>query len=168
MGEKARVGVSSCLLGEKVRYDGGDKLFPWLKQVLSLEAELISFCPEMIMGLGVPRETIGLYESSGSISLRRNKDRHDLSQQALKSWERLSEELKCLDAFILKSKSPSCGLESTKLYDLDSKELVRGGENGFFVHFLKTEFPELYLIDELSLHSESGQADFLEYLIQTK
>ncbi len=164
--DKIRIGVSSCLMGLGVRFDGNHKHFPWLTKELSKAYELQTFCPEVIMGLGVPRPAIGLYINEKSFELRRNKDLENLSEKALSAWQALSDELLQLDAFIFKSKSPSCGLNSAFYDKIDGDQTKKTHQktDGFFVQFLKEIHPDCYLIDERSLKDDSQKGQFLDYL----
>ncbi|MGW8247426.1 MAG: DUF523 domain-containing protein [Acidiferrobacterales bacterium] len=107
------IGISSCLLGSRVRYDGGDKLQSNLVDWLRGKAELVAICPEVAIGMGIPRPPIHL---TGSISqpLARQVDspEKDFTAPLANFGREVAEEYE-LDGYIFKSRSPSCGLGST-------------------------------------------------------
>lgn len=118
MGITIRIGVSSCLLGTRVRYDGGHQYLPFVSETIGHIFELVPVCPEAECGLGVPREIMHLVgdpERPRLITTKTGIDHTDL----LLSWTRRKvRELRDrqLAGFIVKSKSPSCGMELVKVY----------------------------------------------------
>jgi uncharacterized protein YbbK (DUF523 family) len=114
MNKKIKLGISSCLLGENVRYDGNHKMDHCLKDTLGELAELVSVCPEVECGLGVPREAMclkGNPESPRLVTRNSNIDHTDrMIKWARIKLEQLEKEGLC--GFIFKSDSPSCGLNS--------------------------------------------------------
>lgn len=114
MGKKIKVGISSCLLGESVRYDGGHKLDCCLKDTLGKFVEWVGICPEVECGLGVPREAMYLADGPGSPRLLTKYSNIDCTDRMLKwAGKRLKElEKENLRGFVFKSNSPSCGLNS--------------------------------------------------------
>lgn len=117
------VGVSSCLLGEKVRYDGSDRQMPWLKGEFPQGFTPVPVCPEVEVGMGVPRETVALRQGSSKVRMIASKSGIDHTQ-AMESWaHQRTRELSTepLSGFILKSRSPSCGVENVP---------IEGGEPG--------------------------------------
>ena len=114
-----RIGVSSCLLGEEVRYDGGHKRDNFLTDVMGPHVEWVPVCPEFEMGLGVPREPIQLERNNGQISLVSIETRVDHTK-TMERWakQRLRElSREDLSAYILKSRSPSCGMERVQIQE---------------------------------------------------
>ena len=81
MVERIRIGISSCLLGEKVRYDGGHKLDRYLADTLGQFVEYVPVCPEYECGLGVPRESMRLVGDPGSPRLVTTRTNHDLTDR---------------------------------------------------------------------------------------
>src|SRR5262245_7283318 len=108
-----RIGISMCLLGENVRYDGGHKREPFVTGVLSRFVEFVAVCPEMDVGLGVPREPIRLVDVGGRIHLRGVKSETDHTAAMQRYSRRKVRELAQHDlcGYILKKDSPSCGME---------------------------------------------------------
>jgi uncharacterized protein YbgA (DUF1722 family)/uncharacterized protein YbbK (DUF523 family) len=112
------VGISSCLLGEEVRFDGGHKRDNYIIRTLGQFFHFVPFCPEMAIGLGTPRQSLRLIKIDGVVRVRGNKD-HDLDvTDALRTtgWAQ-AERHPELCGYILKSKSPSCGMERVTLYE---------------------------------------------------
>ena len=113
-----RLGVSICLLGERVRYDGGHKLDRFLVNTLGPFVEWVPVCPEFEIGLGVPRESLRLVGGPEAPRLVAKKSGHDYTER-MQAWarERL-EELAAvkLHGFIFKKNSPSSGLFRVRVY----------------------------------------------------
>ncbi len=115
-----KIGVSSCLMGQEVRFDSGHKKNAYINGVLKDYFEFLPFCPEVEIGLGIPREPIRLVSSDGDIRCVGTKNNEldvtvalrDTAEQQ-KSWH--SE----LCGYIVKKDSPSCGMERVKLYNDD-------------------------------------------------
>lgn len=118
MEEKIKIGISRCLLGENVRYDGGHKLDHYLKETLGMHVDWVGVCPEVEYGLPVPREAMRLVgdpESPRLLTIRTKIDH----TEGMKRWadKRLKElERKNLCGFIFKSRSPSSGIRGVKVY----------------------------------------------------
>ncbi len=154
--QKKNILVSACLLGEKVRYDGTDKRNNFILQKIAPFHHIISFCPEMNMGLGSPRDPLYLVEDSGVIKLF-DLYIDDLTEKAKGTHQYYLERLALVDIAILKSKSPSCGHGTTPLSG--SPTLV----NGLFTEELLKIFPKIKIFDELDLKKKSVQ-DFFKSL----
>jgi uncharacterized protein YbbK (DUF523 family) len=150
---KARVGISSCLLGANVRWDGGHKRADWLDD-LSRELEWVAVCPEVELGLGVPREPIQLVAREGVRLLGRESGAdHTGAMRAFA--ERRADELRAagIAGYVLKSRSPSCGLSVG----------VVGGEpaRGRFAEVLATRWPGLPIAEEEGLRGAEERAIFI-------
>jgi uncharacterized protein YbbK (DUF523 family) len=112
--DRPRIGVSACLLGERVRYDGRDKRDAWLVEVLGPRVEWVPVCPEVEAGLGTPREPMNLgRDASGRLALVTDRVRDDLTRTMSEYSTRRAGELAAanLDGYVLKAGSPSCGLD---------------------------------------------------------
>ncbi|OGW70916.1 MAG: hypothetical protein A2047_01190 [Omnitrophica bacterium GWA2_41_15] len=112
--DKVKLGISSCLLGDNVRYDGGHKLDHYLKDTLDKFVEWVGVCPEVECGLGVPREAMHLVGAPESSRLVTRNSNIDHTEKML-SWTegRLKQfEKEGLCGFVFKNNSPSCGLNS--------------------------------------------------------
>ncbi|MCW8195509.1 DUF523 domain-containing protein [Proteobacteria bacterium 005FR1] len=156
------IGISACLGGESVRYDGGHKHQPLILAVMSAHAELRAFCPEMAAGLDVPRPPVQLIGSdSGPVHAKgvenRELDVTSALETAADSF--FSNGLQGLSGFILKSRSPSCGLGSTPVHDQSGTVLRLG--SGVFADRLARAAPWLPLAEESALDSEQKCLRFL-------
>ena len=156
-----RIGVSSCLLGEQVRYDGGHKRDPFLADVLAPYVEWVPVCPEMELGLGVPRETIQLVRWEHEIQLVTSESRRDLTEP-MRAWaSRKVKELnrERLSGFVLKSRSPSCGLKGVAVYDQANRP-ARNGQ-GIFAQALTAQLRILPVEEESSLDHPDRRENFI-------
>ncbi len=162
---KPRVGVSACLLGQAVRYDGDSRPHAWVRDVLPGHAHVLPFCPETEAGLAVPRPPVQLVRRrNGEIVMRGVRDHAlDVTDQMLRWIERQGSFLAGLDALIFKSRSPSCGLASTPLYTESGMELA-GNQDGLFADWARRLFPDLLLCDDVQLEKAQQQAVFLSLL----
>ena len=163
-GTKPRLGISACLLGRRVRYDGGHKLDRALRDALGEHVEFVPVCPETECGLGVPREPMKLAGSPEAPVLRTRKGGIDLAPR-LRAWTRKRiEELECerLCGFVFKSRSPSCGPYDAKVHD--SKGDVAGTGAGIFAKAFMDRFPGLPVADENHLRNPSARRAFLKRL----
>ena len=127
-----RLGVSHCLLGEEVRYDGQHKLCPWVAEASSEEILWVGVCPEVEMGMPVPREPVQLEGAPDSPRMIGVESRQDHTCE-MHRWagEKLRElAIEDLDGFVLKARSPSCGLRDAELR-AESQEL-QGHVSGLF------------------------------------
>lgn len=139
--------ISKCLGFANCRYDGKAVLFP-LMEAMQPFVEFIDVCPECEIGLGVPRAPI-LIVDDGTKKLIQPTTGIDLTEK-MKGFSRsYLYELDDFDGFILKSKSPSCGVGTTKVFsDPDSDEYLHHEGNGFFAETVLSEYPDLPVIDE--------------------
>lgn len=149
------LGISACLLGHRVRYDGTHKLDPLIK-ALAAELPVISLCPEGDAGLGVPREPISLVSTRAGLRLRRRIDAIDITGTLEDSLERQAERLQRCAGLILKSRSPSCGVTDTPLQDEAGTALAPGPG-----YLLRSLSPDIPAIDERALREPGALAVFL-------
>lgn len=158
-----RVGISACLNGEQVRYDGAAKTSETIRFEIAPWVNLVSFCPEVSAGLGVPRPPVDLIKDDQRISAL---GVHDASLDVTRALQSTSETAiekwgSSLSAYIVKARSPSCGAGTTPLYDHDHHLLGTG--DGIFVAALKKAFPELLIVDEESFTTPEAVKDFLQH-----
>lgn len=157
-----KIGISACLLGEKVRYDGGHKLDHYIKETLGKYVTFIGVCPEVEMGLPVPREAmrlVGDKDSPRLLTIRSNIDYTDkMLAWASKKLDKLENEKLC--GFIFKSRSPSSGMKGVKVYN-DSGIPVKTGV-GIFAKSFMEKFPLLPVEDEGRLHAPVLRENFIE------
>ncbi|MBU2489096.1 MAG: DUF523 and DUF1722 domain-containing protein, partial [Proteobacteria bacterium] len=162
MEDRVRIGVSACLLGEKVRYDGGHKRDPFITKTLSAWFEFVPVCPEAECGLGVPREAMHLTGNPESPRLVTRTTGRDLTDRML-SWARarldgLAEQDLC--GFIFKSRSPSSGMERVPVYTEAGMSVRRG--RGLFAAAFMDRFPRLPVEDEGRLSGMGIRENFIE------
>jgi uncharacterized protein YbgA (DUF1722 family)/uncharacterized protein YbbK (DUF523 family) len=156
-----RLGVSACLLGDEVRYDGGHKRDTFLADVLGPFVEWVRVCPEVECGMGTPRQPIHLVIRHGRIRLLSVKTGLDYSETMTRYAEtrvnRLGAEGLC--GYVLKKDSPSCGMTRVKVYDGRSAD--RSGV-GLFAQALLSRFPELPIEEEGRLQDPRLRENFIE------
>ncbi len=151
---RPRVGVSSCLLGEEVRFNGGHKRCRFLTDVLAPFVDWVPYCPEMEIGLGTPREPIRL-TAGGRLVNRSGTADHTASMAALPLPSGL------LDGYVFKAKSPSCGLSGIPRYGEDGQPAADRGR-GLFADRVLTAFPLLAAEDEGRLNDPGLREAFAE------
>ncbi len=110
------VGISSCLLGQTVRFDGGHKRAEFCERELSRYFAFVPVCPEMAIGLGVPRPAIRLVQRADGVHVESSDGSRDVTTPLLSFAEQKSRELSHLCGYIFCAKSPSCGMERVRLY----------------------------------------------------
>lgn len=160
--ERVTVAISACLAGEKVRYDGADKCTP-LYPVLSAELNLIAVCPEQGAGLGVPRPPVQLIEYDGHIRAQGRENRaldvtaalHDFAEQSLPQLLNAHQ----LCGYLWKSRSPSCGFNSTPIFSSAGIEIDRG--SGIQAAYFQRHLPYLSYCEETALSSENAALSFI-------
>ncbi|MDI6798293.1 MAG: DUF523 and DUF1722 domain-containing protein [Desulfatibacillaceae bacterium] len=161
MDEKIPMGISRCLLGESVRYDGGHKHDPYLTKTLSRYFEFFPVCPEVECGLPVPREAmrlVGEIDNPRLVTIKTGIDHTD----RMKKWAktRLDDlDRQNLCGFIFKSKSPSSGMERVKVYG-PSGQPVNSGV-GIFARLFMERFPLLPAEEEGRLHDPVLRENFI-------
>jgi uncharacterized protein YbbK (DUF523 family)/uncharacterized protein YbgA (DUF1722 family) len=157
-----RVGVSSCLLGEQVRYDGQHKRDAFLADRLARFVELVPVCPEVELGLGVPRETIRLERREGAVRLVAPRSGRDLTEAMRRYAERRVAALARadLDGYVLKKDSPSCGMERVKVWNERGQAPKEG--RGAFAEILLRRLPLLPVEEEGRLHDDALRENFVE------
>lgn len=143
-----RVGISACLLGQRVRFDGGHKHDRYLTDTLGQHFEWVPVCPEVEVGLGTPREPVRLVRREGEVRLATTRTDVDLTQRmrafAGARVAALAEE--DLSGYILKKDSPSCGMERVRVY-APKGPATRDGQ-GLFAAALLEQFPDLPVEEE--------------------
>lgn len=158
-----RLGVSSCLLGEEVRYDGRHKHQPFLTGVLGEAVRWVPVCPELDIGLGVPREPIHLLAGPGDVRLVGVETGTEHTGAMRAHAERRAGELAGagLDGYVLKSGSPSCGLGGVPVHD-PVTGAVTGHDRGRFAATLVDRIPDLPVVEEDRLAAADVRDRFLE------
>jgi len=162
MEEKIRLGISSCLLGNPVRFDGGHKHDRFLTDTLGRYVDYVPVCPEVECGMTVPREALRLVGNPDSPRLmtsRTNIDHTDRMQR----WARqrlVQLEQEHLDGFIFKSRSPSSGMARVKVYS--NAGMVSKKGIGIFARIFMQHFPHLPVEEEGRLHDPVLRENFIE------
>lgn len=146
---RPRVGVSACLLGDEVRWDGRHKRSRAVVELVGPEVEWVPVCPEVELGMGVPREPVALV-AGRMVGSNSGTDHTDAMQRFAEA--RIAA-LGRLDGYVLKSRSPSCGLIG-----------VPGGPDGsgLFAAALRRLRPDLPLVEETALEDAAQRAAFLD------
>ncbi|MGR8930258.1 MAG: YbgA family protein [Gammaproteobacteria bacterium] len=158
--EKILVGISSCLLGHLVRYDGAHKYHSYIDGTLGQYFQFLPFCPEVEAGLGVPRPAVQLREIGSEIRVVGVKDHHfDVTEVLSRASEQQSSSLQNLSGYILKKDSPSCGMERVRVYRREAA--VRNGV-GVFAARLLQRFPTLPVEEEGRLGDPALRENFVQ------
>ena len=160
--EKIKLGISACLIGENVRYDGGHKLDRFLTETLGQYVEYVPVCPEVECGLPVPREPMRLEGDSDSPRLVTTHSKQDMTDRMV-TWaqKRVAElEGEGLCGFIFKSNSPSSGMERVRVYNEKGMPVKEGV--GIFAKIFMNHFPLLPVEDEGRLHDPGLRENFIE------
>lgn len=165
---KIRLGVSSCLLGEKVRYDGGHKLDPYLTEILGRYVEWVPVCPEVEYGLPVPREAMRLTgdpDAPRLLTARAGVDHTaGMLQWAGIRLQALENEELC--GFIFKSRSPSSGMKGVKVYPPSGIPTHRGV--GIFARAFMERFRLMPTEEDGRLHDPTLRENFIERIFVFK
>ncbi len=150
---RPRLGVSSCLLGEEVRFNGGHKRFRFLTDELAPFVDWVPYCPEIEIGLGTPREAIRLTAAGRLVNRSGTADHTDaMAGLPLPSG---------LDGYVFKAKSPSCGIFAIPRYRPDGQPADHGGR-GLYAERVLREFPLLAAVDEGRLNDAGLREAFVE------
>ena len=162
-----RIGVSSCLLGDAVRYDGGHKRDSALERALGPWAQWVRACPEVDAGMGVPRPPVRLEERGGRVRMVDPASGRDHTEAMTRSARERVQGLSGqeLDGYVLKSASPSCGLGSAKVFRRDPSRggwPVETGGTGLFAVELRRACPDLPVVEERDFRSTERTSWFLE------
>jgi len=157
-----RVGISACLLGQEVRFDGGHKRDSFLTDDLGTYVEWVPVCPEVEVGMGTPREPLRLVRESGTTRMITVHTRIDYTD-SMNQWARrrvAALARQDLDGYVLKSKSPSCGMLNVDIFT-PAGEVARDGR-GLFAAVLLETLPMLPVEEESRLHDSRLRQQFLE------
>jgi uncharacterized protein YbgA (DUF1722 family)/uncharacterized protein YbbK (DUF523 family) len=158
---KPVVGISACLLGHNVRYDGGHKADTFIINSLSEHLNFKPLCPETGIGLSVPRPTIRLLGDPSQPRLVGVVDRNwDLTEKMQNYAIEQTKQLNHLCGYILKKNSPSCGMERVKVYSEQGTHAIRKG-SGIFAGILMQELPQLPVEEEGRLNDSVLRENFI-------
>ena len=159
---RIRLGISACLLGDEVRYDGGHKRDTFLTTVLGPLVEWVRVCPEVESGMGTPRESIRLVDEGGTIRLLTVKTSvdHTASMTAYSAKKAIALGDEDLCGYVLKKDSPSCGMTRVKVYG--GKGPAEKSGVGVFAQALLARFPHLPVEEEGRLTDPRLRDNFIE------
>jgi len=168
MQEKIKLGISTCLLGESVRYDGGHRLDRFLTDTLGQYVQYVPVCPEVECGLSIPRESMHLEGDPESPRLVTSRTHKDYTAKMLR-WARerviqLDKENLC--GFIFKGNSPSSGMERVKVYNNKGIPLKKG--RGMFAGIFMDHFPLIPVEEDGRLHDPKLRENFIERIFTMK
>ena len=158
--DKPVVGVSACLLGRPVRYNGEHKHEPMVTDHLAAQLTLTEFCPEVGIGMSVPRPPIQVMHIDNALRVVGVDAPHSDVTDALRHYAQGTAD--DLDGFILKARSPSCGVGTTPILDKRGDET--GKTSGAFAHALQQRFPCAPMADESALQSNAQVSQFLLHI----
>ena len=158
--EKIKIGISSCLMGEKVRFDSGHKRNAYINGILANFFEFTTFCPEVEIGLSIPREPIRLVTLNDKVHCvgTRNPEL-DVTEDLYKSADEQQAWHRQLCGYILKKGSPSCGMERVRLYKGDVPDRIGVG---LYAERLMQNFPELPVEEEGRLEDPVLRENFIQ------
>lgn len=159
---KIQLGISSCLMGQKVRFDTGHKLDRYVTKTLNAYFEYLPFCPEMAIGLGTPRPAIRLQQQADkqirAVMLKTDQDHTD----ALRKYaDSVLPKLANISGYILKSKSPSCGMERVKVYDTKGMPVYETSP-GIYAGRLQEALPNVPFEEEGRLNDPLLRENFIK------
>jgi uncharacterized protein YbgA (DUF1722 family)/uncharacterized protein YbbK (DUF523 family) len=156
-----KVGISACLLGNEVRYNGGHSRSKLCQQTLNDHFNFRSFCPEMAAGFGVPRPTLRLTgQPANPRMVFSNNPQVDVTEQFTRAFAPVMDSFAELDGYILMKNSPSCGLERIKIYQENGHPHKDRGQ-GIFTTALKQRYPELPVEEEGRLNDAPLRENFI-------
>jgi uncharacterized protein YbbK (DUF523 family) len=160
-----RIGVSSCLLGHEVRYDGGHKRSRFVADVLAAHFELVPVCPEVEAGLGLPRPAMRLVQEGDLVRVREVESGRDHTRALESHAKRRVAELRRMDlcGYVLKSGSPSCGMQRVKLHREEGPAQMNGV--GVFAAALRSALPLLPVEEEDRLADAALRERFIERVL---
>ncbi len=166
--ERIKLGISTCLLGERIRYDGGHKLDRFLRDTLGQYVDYVPVCPEVECGLPVPRESMHLEGNPASPRLVTSRTHQDMTERMIQWAKKRVIELEKEDlcGFIFKSDSPSSGMERVRVYNEKGMPVKKG--IGIFAKIFMEHFPLLPVEDEGRLHDPKLRENFIERIFTLK
>jgi len=161
-GLPVRLGISRCLLGEPVRYDGGHKRNPFLVEVLGQHVEWVPVCPEVEAGFGTPRESMRLVDDVAEPRLITVRSRQDQTGRMRRYTQKRLRDLQSLNlsGYVFKKESPSCGTQRVRVYARNGRLLGTG--KGLFADAFQRAFPLTPIEEEGRLRDQGLRENFIE------
>ena len=155
MKDKPIIAISACLLGHKVRYDGRTNANEYILTELSTLFQFKPICPEVAIGLSVPRKPMHLVYVNNQVQALLLEDHSiNFTQNLISYADQVLPELACASGFIFKSKSPSCGVNTTPVGD--------DWTNGIFSQSILSHLPGLPILDESQLQTIDQRLQFID------
>ncbi len=155
------VGISACVVGEEVRFNGGHSQSKICREQLASHFSYKPFCPEVAAGFGIPRPTMRLIGDPENPTLTYTKDSElDLTEQLTNAIDPILKRCKGLDGFILKKDSPSCGMERVKIYQRSGYPHAQRG-SGLFAKALIERYPNLPIEEDGRLNDPRLRENFV-------
>ncbi|MFT5433889.1 MAG: hypothetical protein ACI9OJ_004599 [Myxococcota bacterium] len=164
---RPRIGISACMLGQDVRFDGGHKRNPWVNDRLAQMVDFVPICPEVESGLPTPRESMRLVRTAGvGTALIGNRTGEDYTDRLRRWSEKRVEQIAMmdLDGYLLMKNSPSCGLERVKVYQAGVNAAPATNAVGVFTELLKNRLPTLPLAEGGWMCDSALRESFLEQI----
>jgi uncharacterized protein YbgA (DUF1722 family)/uncharacterized protein YbbK (DUF523 family) len=156
-----QIGISSCLLGNEVRFDGGHKHSRYITNTLGLYFDFVPFCPEVAIGLGIPRPPIQLVQIGGALRVRGVREpERDVTDDLVSYGRQVAQQLQGVSGYLFKKGSPSCGIERVKIYGDKGMPVDRGP--GMFAGTIMELLPELPVEEEGRLMDPVLRENFVE------
>lgn len=157
-----KVGISACVLGDKVRFDGGHKKSGYVVSYLSKVFDFVPVCPEVGIGMSVPRPAIRVVDAGDTgLRLTDSKDVSlDYTDKLDDFYEAKHASFSQLDGYILAAKSPTCGVERIKVYSTDGDLLHRKGQ-GLFARQIRNNYPDLPMEEDGRLNDPGLRESFI-------
>jgi len=161
---KPVIAISSCILGQHVRYDGKIKSFPEIYQNLEKYFEFLPVCPEVEIGLTTPRPAVQLSGNikSPKMTGRDNSD-IDVTEKMLSFCSSKPATLDLISGYIFKSKSPSCGIRNIPVFNQGS--IIGKNNQGLFAQAIINYFDNLPIVDETELETEQQRHYFVKQVL---
>ncbi len=152
-----RVGISACLLGERVRYDATHRLDADLLAFFAGIFELVPLCPEVAIGLSVPREPIhlvgpppgrGMSKAPPVRAVGNRTPRLDVTDALTEYGQRMARELTDISGYVFKARSPSCGVDSVNVYSVTNDHIPTHRGAGLYAEALRVGLPQLPIAED--------------------
>ena len=158
--EKITIGVSACLLGREVRFDGGHKRSRFITDMLAEHFSFTGFCPEVAIGMGTPRQPIRLVgDASNPVAIGVKTPELDVTQPLRDYGKKVADDISELCGFIFKKDSPSCGMERVKVYN--DKGMAERSGTGLFSREIMKAHPLLPVEEEGRLNDADLRDNFI-------
>lgn len=161
MSTRIRIAISGCLLGQEVRYDGGHRLNEYITETLGPVFDFMPLCPEVAIGMGIPRPPIRLVRQGSEVrALGVDDPTLDVTEPLAGYADQVAPKLGRVSGYILKKNSPSCGMARVKLYSTRGTPADKA--TGIYAGRLMEQCPELPFEEEGRLMDPVWRENFIE------